>query len=856
VSIRRLAAHAGAAFILFSTPSCGENASSVAASAPPAPPLATDAAEPPPLSPEDEAKSFVLSDPTLEVRLAAAEPLIEAPVAAAFDEHGALWVIEMRTYMRDAVGTGELAPDNRVRVLHDDDGDGVFDRATTFLDGLVLPRAIAPCFGGALVLEPPTLYFCRDTDGDGRADEKRALRDGFGGRDAPEHAANGLLYGVDNRYEFSQHPLRFRFDGKAATFEPASGHGQWGLTQDENGRLYYTPNSAALLYDFYSRSYAGRRRRGGPTPGLGAAASSDHRVRPLTRSPVNRGYLPGVLDQEGRLASLTAACSPLWLATDGLGAALRGSVLVCEPAGNLVQRYSVVERDGAPRAAPETPELPFLASRDPRFRPVHLCTTPTGDVLVVDMYRGLLQHRLYLTPYLREKTEASQLVQPLAAGRLWRIVRRGAPPRPKPRFDAADPLALAAALKSPEDYERATAQRLLVERRDPRAATPVREVFRTAPHAASAIRALWTLDALGAATDEDVLAACDHSRPPVRVQGLRLAESRPDRPALVARMIALAQDDDRRVRVQAVLALGARAATTEGRAELLRVLARHGDDPILRGAALTALEDRELAILGELRADGAEHAPLTAETRAFAVDVVDQALRAGPRGAAALADFAAGALSADRATAELVLERFAAKQKLDAPEPRPLEVAVEPKRLVAAVAALPADAKRARWERLLAWCDWPGRPPADRPASARPLTATERERFARGEELFVRCAACHGATGEGVGGLGPSLAASTRPDGSPEKLVLILLFGIEGEFTLGGATYRGSMPKAEVAGDAEIAALATFVRRSFGHVQEPVEPAFVAAVRAAHAGRTKPWTAAELDALPSAPAAR
>jgi glucose/arabinose dehydrogenase len=103
--------------------------------------------------------------PGFTVQLACREPMVQAPVAAQFDEDGRLWVVEMRTYMPDVNATGELEPGNRIVVLEDLDGDGVMDRSTTFLDGLVLPRAVAPCFGGALVIEPPDLYFCKDTDG-------------------------------------------------------------------------------------------------------------------------------------------------------------------------------------------------------------------------------------------------------------------------------------------------------------------------------------------------------------------------------------------------------------------------------------------------------------------------------------------------------------------------------------------------------------------------------------------------------------------------------------------------------------------------------------------------------------------
>ncbi len=851
----RSSAHIAYAFAVFLSCGCDDATPNPGTGPGPAASTANPAADPdaesPPLSPAEELRTFTLAEPELVVRLAAAEPLIESPVFATYDADGALWVVEMRTYMRDAAATGELEPKNRIRVLHDDDGDGVFDRAATFLDGLVLPRAVAPCFGGALVLEPPHLYFCKDVDGDGRADTKHELLGGFGGRDAPEHAGNGLLYGLDNRYELSQHPLRIRFDGTRAHGEPAAAHGQWGLTADEQGRLYYTPNSAALLYDFYSKGYPGRRKRGGESPGIGNSAASDHRTWPRTLTPVNRGYMDGVLGKDGRLRNLTAACSPLWFASDGLGVDLRGSVFLCEPAGNLLKRLTVSERDGVPTAKQAYDGREFLASTDPRFRPVHLCTTPEGDLLVVDMYRGLIQHKLYLTPYLRGKTDAANLTPPLDGGRIWRISRRDATRKPVRKLSAAPTAELVGLLQSRELRDRSTAQRLLVERQDPSALAAIRDVFEHPQTSASASHALWTLEGSGLLSDGVLMSALAHTRATVRVQALRLAESRLDRPAIIAAVAGLWDDEDRRVRVQCALTI---SAEPKLRDVLSKILSRYGDDSILRGAALTGLENSELAMMRAVIAPRTKEATSreatpSAEIKSVVSALTDQRLRAGSEGAGEILAFAAELLPNHRPLAEFVLARVAAKQKLDDASPRPLDLKEAPDALLAASANLPVDARRTRIERQIAWMDWPGRPPTDRPAAARPLTAEEKLRFAHGESLFVRCTACHGATGDGMGGLGPSLAASQRLDGPPEKIALVLLHGMEGEFPLGSATYRGAMPKAETQGNEDVAALITYLRRSFGHVQAPVDAAFVARIRASFATREKPWTTEELDAI-------
>ena len=86
--------------------------------------------------------------------------------------------------MPDLEARNELEPRNRIVVLEDEDGDGVMDRSSvSWMVWFCRGRSRA-CYGGALVLEPPELFFCRDTDGDGRADEKRSVLGGFAGAES------------------------------------------------------------------------------------------------------------------------------------------------------------------------------------------------------------------------------------------------------------------------------------------------------------------------------------------------------------------------------------------------------------------------------------------------------------------------------------------------------------------------------------------------------------------------------------------------------------------------------------------------------------------------------------------------
>src|SRR5215204_5439134 len=116
---------------------------------------------PKPLSPEEELKTFKVQ-PGFRVELFASEPMIECPTAMSWDEQGRMYVLEMRGYMHSVEGEGEDQPNGIISILEDTNGDGKADKRTLFADGLVMPRAICAVNGGALVGEPPMLWFMKD----------------------------------------------------------------------------------------------------------------------------------------------------------------------------------------------------------------------------------------------------------------------------------------------------------------------------------------------------------------------------------------------------------------------------------------------------------------------------------------------------------------------------------------------------------------------------------------------------------------------------------------------------------------------------------------------------------------------
>src|SRR5262249_33098825 len=133
---------------------------------------------------------------------------------------------------------------------------------------------------------------------------------------------------------------------------------------------------------------------------------------------VNRGYQGGILRPDGSLAAYTAVCAPTVYRGDRLPPDLSGNVFVADPAGNLVSRI-ILSYDGARlRARKAYPTAEFLTSTDERFRPVYLSSAPDGTLYVVDIYRGIIQHKGYITEYLRDHILSHKLEQPIARGRI------------------------------------------------------------------------------------------------------------------------------------------------------------------------------------------------------------------------------------------------------------------------------------------------------------------------------------------------------------------------------------------------------------------------------------------------------
>ena len=99
--------------------------------------------------------------------------------------------------------------------------------------------------------------------------------------------------------------------------------------------------------------------------------------------------------------------------------------------------------------------------------------------------------------------------------------------------------------------------------------------------------------------------------------------------------------------------------------------------------------------------------------------------------------------------------------------------------------------------------------------------------------------------------LGPPLLDSEWVLGSSERLMRIVLHGLEGPIHVNGSQYGPpdtlpNMPSVGVMTSEELAAILTYIRRAWDHQADPIMPAMVTKTRDSTLDRQTPWTEKEL----------
>jgi len=804
----------------------------------------------PVLSPEQALERFRIA-PGFEIELVAAEPLVEDPVAMAWDEYGRLYVVEMRGYMPDAYGNGKDEPVGRVVRLSDVDGDGRMDESEVFLDKLVNPRAVAVSNDGILIGEPPNLWLCELAEAGDLCSSKRRVGDYAPNFEEGnvEYLENGLLTGIDNWLYNTQSERSLRLQEGELQQRASPQRGQWGIAQDDHGRLFYNNNSTWVQADLFAGEDLVESDSGGQYQGLGVNLTETSEVFSVRVNPgVNRAYLEGTLRADGRLHNATGISGLAVYRGDQFPASYSGDVFVPEVAANAVAHLRLNERGMELSAEhmlyddPEWGQREFLGSTDERFRPVDAFNGPDGALYIVDMYRGIVQDVYFLTDELREQILQRQLDKPVGKGRIWRVRHVDRPPaRASVNQAEADNAALVELLTSTNGWQRDTAQRLLLQRSGDLA--PALEALAMGENSVAAGHAIWTLAGRGELDAELVMRVAQRDDPWRQVQALRAGAEALGEADMLALGEALAAAPER-VQVQLAFELGHFADSPVLRQRLRDSLYANLGSPLVRQAVVRALRGKEMTAMQEMLADSrlapaAEAAEVMGALAANAYRDLRGDMTSTEPANNGLNELLALVSQANASQQIAIMNAFRALTLRTGFEPA--ELAAMPDLFDTADANESEALAAARLSGRRAFT-WPGDPLA---LGIEPLTREQKMLMSAGEKFYGQCASCHDQDGTGTPGLAPALAGSEWVTGPPEWLGRIILQGKGGS----DSGYSAVMPPhghlAQL-DDATLAGLMTYLRRAWGNAAPAVAVDKATAIRRDSAQREQPWTAQEL----------
>lgn len=483
--------------------------------------LRDEFAKSPVLSAAESIKKMKLEQ-GFSIQIVAEEPLLNSPVAMSFDHNGRIWIVEMENYMPDTLGSGEDLPTGKIVILSDKNRDGKMDQRTIFLDSLVLPRAISLFENGILVAESPNLWFYEIVND--KPVRKVLVDAAYAEGGNVEHQPNGLFRALDNWIYNAKSGKRYRKKEGKWLIERTHFRGQWGITQDDQGRIFYNNNSENLQGDYFSPGLGASNENQQRLAGFSESIIKNNKVYPIRQTPgVNRAYMTGILDDSLRLVNFTAACGPVIFNSTLFGADYYGNAFVAEPSANLIKRNILINTGYIVTGQQAYKGREFLASTDERFRPVNLSVGPDGALYIVDMYRGIIQHKTYLTPYLKGQIKARGLSDPINYGRIYKIVPKGK--KAEKLSIPNDSGHLIKLLDHSNGWVRNKAQQVIVDSKNKELEIPLRALLTNTNRPLAAIHALWSMEGLSVLKKEDVLPLLKNSDWTLRMQALNSVPS-------------------------------------------------------------------------------------------------------------------------------------------------------------------------------------------------------------------------------------------------------------------------------------------------------------------------------------------
>ncbi len=480
------------------------------------------------LSAAEEAKQILLP-PGYVLTPILTEPAVINPAEITFDGNGAMYVLELRSYMLDADSKNELEPINRISRWEDKNNDGIYESGTTFVDNLIFPRFVLP-YGKNSILtmesDADNIYKFTDTNGDGKADKKELFSTKYGRSGNVEHQQAFLFYGMDNWLYSTVNAFRIReTPGGMLREKTGYNRAQWGVTQDNDGKLFFqggasgVPSYFQFPIHYGNFDYSKQLEKGFQIPYGEAMHLADV-----------QGGMVQVKQPEGSLSSVTGSAGNDIFRGDRLPKSLQGQLIYGEPVARIVRQINPANKDGLTVLSNvyQNQKSEFIRSKDPLFRPIDMATAPDGTLYIVDMYHGVIQEGNWTTKgsYLRTKIDQFQMDKIVGFGRIWRLSYVGMErDKTKPNMLNEPSSALVKHLSHPNGWWRDMAQQTMVLRRDPSVVPALKKLALSSPNENARVHAIWTLEGLGALNAELSMQLMNDANPRIKIHGMRAGET-------------------------------------------------------------------------------------------------------------------------------------------------------------------------------------------------------------------------------------------------------------------------------------------------------------------------------------------
>lgn len=481
-----------------------------------------------PLPVDEQRKKFMLQ-PGYKLEPVLTEPEIQQPGAITFDGNGRMYVLELRTYMLTVDSEGTLKPVSGISRWEDTDNDGVYETGGMFVDSLIFPRFVLPVGPNSILTmesNADNVYKYTDTDNDGRADKKEFFTDNFGRPGNVEHQQAFLYWGMDNWLYSTVNPFRVRWTPNGVLRESTgSNHAQWGITHDDDGKLWFQGGSNGLpSYFQFPIHYGDYVVEKNYAEGFDVPWGAPVLVADM------QGGMQAVRMPEGTLNRVTGAAGNDLYRGHRLPKALVGQYFYGEPVARIVRQVNAEVKEGLTilNNVYQAEKSEFIRSTDPLFRPVDMATAPDGTMYIVDMYHGIIQEGEW-TPvgsYLRTKIQQYQLDKVVGLGRIWRLTHEDKDrDKTKPRMYEQASAELLVHLGHPNGWWRDMAQQILIQRQDKSVATALVDMARTNKNLLARFHALWALEGIGALEASLVKELLKDPNARMRMQALWVSES-------------------------------------------------------------------------------------------------------------------------------------------------------------------------------------------------------------------------------------------------------------------------------------------------------------------------------------------